>query len=77
MIDRNKNNIPKRIFICAFRSSPDALVRLTEKIMTGILKIIMIRLPIAKFLLFNKFIDPEIDEMHVIIGDPIRKLKKM
>jgi len=57
--------------------SSEVLIRLTEKIITGILKIIIIRLPIAKFLLFNRFIDPEMDEMHVMIGDPIRKLKKI
>ena len=41
------------------------------------LKIIIIKLPREKFLLFNKFIDPEIDAMHVIVGDPIKKLKKI
>ena len=37
----------------------------------------MIKLPIAKFFLFNKFIDPEIDVMQVIIGDPRTKLIKI
>ena len=31
----------------------------------------------AKFLLFNKYIDPEIEAIQVIIGDPIKKLKKI
>ena len=40
------------------------------------LKVIIIKLPMAKFLLFNKYIDPEIEAIQVIIGDPIKKLKK-
>ena len=47
---------------------------LTLKIITGMLNIIMIILPMAKFLLFNKFIDPEIEAIEVNIGDPIKKL---
>ena len=47
---------------------------LTLKIITGMLNIIMIILPMAKFLLFNKFIDPEIEAIEVKIGDPIKKL---
>ena len=46
----------------------------TAKIIIGILKIIIIKLPIVKFVLFNKFIDPDIDAMQVIVGEPIRKL---
>ena len=46
----------------------------TLKIIIGMLNIIMITLPIAKFLLFNKFIDPEIEAIEVNIGDPIKKL---
>ena len=46
---------------------------LTLKIIIGMLNIIMITLPIAKFLLFNKFIDPEIEAIDVNIGDPIKK----
>lgn len=46
----------------------------TLKIIIGMLNIIMITLPMAKFLLFNKFIDPEIEAIDVNIGDPIKKL---
>ena len=31
----------------------------------------------AKFCLFNKFIDPEIEDIQVIVGEPIKKLKKI
>ena len=47
---------------------------LTLKIIIGMLNIIMMTLPMAKFLLFNKFIDPEIEAIEVNIGDPIKKL---
>ena len=46
----------------------------TLKIIIGMLNIIMITLPMAKFLWFNKFIDPEIEAIDVNIGDPIKKL---
>ena len=45
------------------------------KIIIGMLKTIIIKLPIAKFFLFNRFIEPEIDEIQVIMGEPIKKLK--
>ena len=67
--------IPKRILICAFAISVETLVRLTAKIIIGILKIIIIKLAIVKFFLFNKFIELDIDVMQVIISDPIKKLK--
>ena len=72
-----KNIIPSRIFIWEFISSGDELTRLTLNIIIGILKIIIIKLPMAKFLLFNKYIDPEIEAIQVIIGDPIKKLIKI
>ena len=77
VIAKKKNIIPRRILICAFAISTETLVRLTTKIITGILKIIIIKLPIAKFFLFNKFIEADIDVMQVIIGDPIKKLKNI
>ena len=49
----------------------------TPKITIGRLNIIMITLPMAKFLLFNKFIDPEIEAIDVNIGDPIKKLTRI
>jgi len=76
-IARKKNIIPKRIFICALIISIllETLIILTPNIITGILKIIIISPPIEKFLLFNKFIDPDIADIQVIITDPIKKLK--
>ena len=58
-------------------SSGDELTRLTLNIIIGMLKIIIIKLPMAKFFLFNKYIDPEIEAIQVIIGEPIKKLKKI
>ena len=46
----------------------------TEKITTGILNIITIILPREKFLLFNKFIEDDIDPINDRINDPKRKL---
>ena len=43
---------------------------LVLKIIKGILKTIIITLPIAKFLLFKRFIEPEIDARAVKIGEP-------
>ena len=74
---KKKNNIPVKILSCALTISSDALMMPTLNIITGILNSMMIKLPIVKFLLFNKFIDPEIDAIDVNIGDPIKKLKKI
>ena len=70
----NINNIPKRIFTRPVKFSSELTIP-TEKIITGMLKSITIILPREKFLLFNKFIDDEIDPMHDSIKDPIKKLK--
>ena len=71
---KQKNNIPVRIFSWATTISSAALMIPTLKIIIGMLNIIMITLPMAKFLLFNKFIDPEIEAIDVNIGDPIKIL---
>ena len=76
-MEKKKNIIPRRILICMLAISVETVVKLTEKIITGILKIITIKLPNVKFFLFNKFIEPDIDVMQVIIGDPIKKLKNI
>ena len=47
----------------------------TEKIITGILNTITIILPKEKFLLFNKFIEDEIEPRQDKIIEPIKKLK--
>jgi len=46
----------------------------TLNIIKGMLKIITITLPMAKFLLFKRFIEPEIEASDVNIGDPRRKV---
>jgi hypothetical protein len=76
-IDKKRNIIPRRILICASMISFGTLIMFTPNIITGMLKIIIIKLPTAKFFLFNRFIDPEIAVMQVIIGDPIKKLNKI
>ena len=47
----------------------------TENIIRGILNKRTIILPIEKFVLFNKFIDAEIEPKHDKINDPIIKVK--
>ncbi len=47
----------------------------TENIITGILNSRTIMLPIEKFILFNKFIDAEIEPKQDKIKDPIIKVK--
>ena len=73
-IAKKKNITPKRIFNWAFAISSLEFIKPTLKTITGMLKIIIIKLPIAKFFLFNKFIDPDIEVIQVIINDPIKKL---
>ena len=51
------------------------LIAPTENIITGILNKRTIILPIEKFVLFNKFIDAEIEPKHDKINDPIIKVK--
>jgi len=68
------NSIPNNIFNKATKLSLE-LTKPTENIIIGILNIITIILPIEKFLLFNKFIDDEIDPIHDKMKDPIMKLK--
>jgi len=46
----------------------------TEKIIRGMLNKSTIILPIEKFVLFNKFIDAEIEPKHDKINDPIIKV---
>ena len=47
----------------------------TENIIRGMLNKSTIILPIEKFVLFNKFIDAEIEPKHDKINDPITKVK--
>jgi len=77
VIDKKNKRIPIRILICASTIFSGLLIIPTPNIITGILNIIIIKLPTAKFLLFSKFIDPEIAVMHVRVGEPIKKLIKI
>ena len=77
VIEIKNSIIPNKIFIWASIMFCGESMILMEKIITGMLKIIIIKLPIAKFLLFNKFIEPEIEDMQVIVGVPSKKLKKI
>tara|TARA_B100000029_G_scaffold188334_1_gene185808 strand:- start:6 stop:365 length:360 start_codon:yes stop_codon:yes gene_type:complete len=52
-----------------------ALFMPTENIIKGMLNKSIIMLPIEKFVLFNKFIDAEIEPKHDKINDPIIKVK--
>ena len=47
----------------------------TENITRGMLNKSTITLPIEKFVLFNKFIEAEIEPKHDKINDPIKKVK--
>ena len=51
-----------------------ALLIPTENIITSMLNKIIIKLPIEKFVLFNKFIDAEIEIKDDKINDPIIKV---
>ena len=73
--------IPKKIKaipISKLRSelkSLSALFTPTENIITGMLNKSTITLPIEKFVLFNKFIEAEIEPKQDKINDPIIKVK--
>ena len=71
VIAKKNNKIPIKIFICGLINSLEEFIKLTLKIITGILKSIIIRLPIVKFLSFNKFIALEIEAIFVKIGELI------
>ena len=47
----------------------------TEKMIRGMLNKSTIMLAIEKFVLFNKFIDAEIEPKHDKINEPIKKVK--
>ena len=74
VIARISNNIPRSIFICGcINSTGDSMIP-TLNIIKGMLNNITITPPIAKFLSFNKFIELEIDDNAVNIGEPIEKV---
>ena len=62
--------IPKSKLIRELKLVSELLIP-TEKIITGIKNKRTIKLPIEKLVLFNKFIDAEIDPRQVKINDPI------
>ena len=59
---------------CAFINSGCISTIPTLNIMTGILSSITIILPIRKFLSLSKFIEPEIEDIKVKIGEPAAKV---
>ena len=72
--EKKISRIPKIIFNKAVKFSLNLIIS-TEKIIIGILKIITIILPRVKFLLFNKFIDDDIEPINDKIKEPIRNVK--
>ena len=58
-------------------SSGGALITPALKIIKGMLKTIITTLPIAKFLLFKRFIEPEIDANDVNTGEPRKKVTRI
>ena len=70
---KNIKRIPVRIFSKGKKLSWE-LIKLTEKIIIGILNIITIIEPRKKFVLFKRFIEEEIDPKQDKAKDPIKKL---
>ena len=66
--------IPKSKLIRELKLLSELLIP-TEKIITGIKNKRTIKLPIEKLVLFNKFIDAEIEPKQDKINDPIIKVK--
>ena len=73
-IPRKIKVIPKRRFSKELKLL-FSLINPTENIITGMLNNNIIILPIEKLILFNKFIDAEIETKHDKINEPIKKLK--
>ena len=73
-IPKKISAIPISKFNRAFKSL-SLLFMPTENIIRGMLNKSTIILPIEKFVLFNKFIEAEIEPKHDKINDPIIKVK--
>ena len=73
-IPKNIKAIPKSKLMRELKSLSE-LFNPIEKIMTGIKNKRTIRLPIEKLVLFNKFIDAEIDPKQDKINEPIINVK--
>ena len=71
---KNNNKIPAKIYNCGFINSEGALIIPTLKTIKGMLKIITITLPMAKFLSFKRFIEPEMEASIVKTGEPRKKV---
>ena len=74
VIAKKSINIPSNIFNCGLTISLVESMRLTLNIIIGMLNNSIITLPIAKFLSFIKFIEPEIEDNEGRIGEPIKKV---
>ena len=69
-IPKNIKDIPKSKLMRELKSLSELFVPI-EKIMTGIKNKRTIKLPIEKLVLFNKFIDAEMDPKQDKIKEPI------
>ena len=74
VIAKSNINIPSNIFNWGRTSWGVDSIIFTLNIITGILSSITMTLPIAKFLSFSKFIELEIEDKAVRIGEPIRNV---
>jgi len=73
-IPKNIKAIPKSKLMRELKSLSELFVPI-EKIITGIKNKRTIKLPIEKLVLFNKFIDAEIDPKQDKINEPIINVK--
>ena len=74
VIAKKSNNIPIKILIWDLYKSWLAFIVPILNIITGMLKNIIIKLPTVKFLSFNKFIELEITDIQVNIGELKKKI---
>ena len=65
------------MFICGLINSTEPLIVETLNMIIGILNIIIIELPKAMFLLFSKFIAPDIEANEVKINELIINISKI
>ena len=71
---KKNSKIPPKMLSCGFINSGGALITLVLKIIKGMLNTITITLLIAKFLLFKRFMEPEIEASDVNTGEPKKKV---
>ena len=74
VMPKNSIKIPSNIFNWGMINWEVESMIFTLNIITGILSSIIMTLPIAKFLSLSKFIELEIEDKEVRIGDPIKNV---